>query len=218
MPARAPARTGRRGATIGAALLCGVLAAGAADPAPSPCATAAEAPERALNIPRHLLRSIAAVESAGRPWSVNVDGAGRSFDTKQDAIDFVRRAAGSGARFIDVGCFQIDLFYHPAAFADLDQAFDPDANAGYAARFLSSLRAGAGDDWGQAVASYHSRDPALGGDYRNQVYAALAGQAGLGGWSRSGAQTGPVRRFGMTVFVPGQMQAAAAGLPRVYTP
>ena len=218
MPARAPARTGRRGAPIGAALLCGVLAAGAADPASSPCAAAAQGAERALNIPRNLLGSIAAVESAGRPWSVNVDGAGRSFDTKQDAIDFVRRAGGSGAHFIDVGCFQIDLFYHRAAFADLDEAFDPGANANYAAHFLSSLRSGEGDGWAQAVADYHSRDPALGDGYRDQVYAALAGQAGLDGLSQPRSHGGPMRRFGITVFGPGEEQIAGAGLPRVFTP
>ena len=32
-------------------------------------------------------------------------------------------------KVIDVGCFQVDLFYHPYAFTSLEEAFDPDANA-----------------------------------------------------------------------------------------
>ena len=48
----------------------------------------------------------------------------------------VRALQLRGVRAIDVGCFQVDLFYHPCAFANLDDAFDPDANAFVAARIL----------------------------------------------------------------------------------
>ncbi len=37
-----------------------------------------------------------------------------------------------GVQSIDVGCFQINMYYHPGAFATLEQAFDPRANAAYA--------------------------------------------------------------------------------------
>ena len=38
-----------------------------------------------------------------------------------------------GARSIDVGCMQVNLLHHADAFASLEQAFDPVANARYAA-------------------------------------------------------------------------------------
>ena len=42
-------------------------------------------------------------------------------------------------RSIDIGCAQVNLMHHPDAFASLEQAFDPMANADYAARFLKQL-------------------------------------------------------------------------------
>ena len=76
----------------------------------------------------------------------------------------------SGFRSIDVGCLQVNLMYHPAAFSSLEQAFDPVANARYAARFLDALY-DRSQDWIKAVADYHSQTPALGAAYRNRVLA-----------------------------------------------
>ena len=198
---------------LAVASICALWPAWARAEAPV-CRAAADTQERAHAIPDHLLRSIAAVESAGHPWSVNADGVGRSFASKQDAIAFVQQAQYAGARYIDVGCFQIDLFFHPEAFADLQQAFDPGANAAYAARFLSSLHADAGD-WGRAVGAYHSQDAALGSAYRSLVYAASD-------WPGV-AKTVVMARlwFGMRVVVPGAATLdapPAARLPRVFVP
>jgi hypothetical protein len=65
---------------------------------------------------------------------------------------------------------QINLEYHPTAFVSLDQAFDPHANAMYAARFLTALR-GDASTWLGAIAAYHSQTPVLGADYRRRVLA-----------------------------------------------
>jgi hypothetical protein len=103
------------------------------------------------------------------PWTINAAGKGSWFETKTAAA----RAAGAllegGTKSIDVGCFQINLLWHPGAFASLDQAFDPDANARYAAGFLLSLYSRAGS-WESAVEAYHSADPALAFAYRQQVF------------------------------------------------
>jgi soluble lytic murein transglycosylase-like protein len=77
---------------------------------------------------------------------------------------------GAGNRPIDVGCFQVDLQFHPTAFATLAQAFDPLANARYAARFLNELHART-SSWSQATALYHSAEPSSGLAYRSQVFA-----------------------------------------------
>ena len=65
---------------------------------------------------------------------------------------------------------QINLRYHPEAFASLEAAFDPAENLGYAARFLGNLRARYGS-WTAAIGRYHSATPRL-GPYRVKVFRA----------------------------------------------
>jgi hypothetical protein len=79
-------------------------------------------------------------------------------------------------RLIDVGCLQVNLHYHPQAFASLEEAFDPPANARYAAQFLTRLHQGT-RNWEQAAARYHSSTPELGDAYRLKVLAAWPGMA-----------------------------------------
>jgi hypothetical protein len=156
------------------------------DAAFSSCERAGVAAEQAAGLPPGLLVAIGQVESGHRdpllgrvipwPWTIDVAGKGQWFETKDDAIRAVRAALDAGVRSIDAGCFQINLLHHPAAFTDLDQAFDPGANATYAARFLTELFARTGS-WNGAVEAYHSSDPTLGFAYRQQVFAALLTQA-----------------------------------------
>lgn len=116
------------------------------------------------------------------PWAVNADGAAMYFDSKPAAVVWTRLALARGVRQVDVGCMQVNLQSHPQAFRDLDDAFDPAANADYAARFLRRLRDEAGD-WPTAIGYYHSRTPALAADYRERVIAIAEGRvppAGLG--------------------------------------
>ena len=63
------------------------------------------------------------------PWTINAEGRGQFFATKLEAIAAVRALQASGVRSIDVGCMQVNLMYHPNAFASLDEAFDAPANA-----------------------------------------------------------------------------------------
>lgn len=86
------------------------------------------------------------------------------FDTKAEAIAHVASLRRLGRSNIDVGCMQINLHHHPNPFATIERAFDPQANADYASRFLRGLYAEAGD-WASAADNYHSRDP-----YRRQAY------------------------------------------------
>lgn len=88
------------------------------------------------------------------PWTVNAEGEGRRFDTKADAVAWVRQALDRGMRSIDVGCMQVNLRWHPDAFASLETAFDPKANVGYALRYLGDLSQEYGPRAG--VGRYHS--------------------------------------------------------------
>jgi hypothetical protein len=151
----------------------------AADPALL-CETAITSAEYAGGLPPRLLGAIGLTETgrvdaeSGRvrpwPWTINAEGEGRFFETKQQAVAAVRALQARGVRSIDVGCLQVNLMYHPDAFATLDDAFDPRVNAAYAARFLNALYA-EGRDWAHAIAAYHSETPALGDAYRVLVMA-----------------------------------------------
>jgi hypothetical protein len=133
-------------------------------------------------MPAHLLTAISRIE-AGRwkgdsqeilawPWTVTAEGRGRFLPSKQAAIAEVEALRRRGVRNIDVGCMQINLYYHPAAFDSLEAAFDPAQNVAYALRFLVELREKWGT-WTRAVGNYHSNTPRLSGKYRAKVFMAL---------------------------------------------
>jgi len=149
------------------------------------CRDAIRAIERTSGIPPPLMTAIAHVESGRRtarggidpwPWSLNVEGVDHVYDSKAEAIAAVRQMQQSGIRSIDVGCMQVNLMYHPNAFATLDDAFDPVSNARYAASFLVQLHGQTGS-WPQATADYHSATPELGADYAHKVMAVMAEEA-----------------------------------------
>ena len=147
------------------------------------CRDAAQAAEQRFALPAGLLHAISEVETgtllpgATRlepwPWTVQAEGNGLHFPTKAAAIDWVEQARARGVASIDVGCMQVNLMFHPAAFANLETAFDPISNANYAARFLVSLRARTGA-WRQAIGYYHSQTVPLAETYRRRVESSLA--------------------------------------------
>ncbi len=145
------------------------------------CRSAIMTAERAAGIPTQLMAAIARVESGRRdaqgvmqpwPWTINAEGVGSTYNSKAEAIAAVQALQASGVRSIDVGCMQVNLMFHPDAFASLDQAFDPAANARYAAGFLGRLYGQTGD-WTKATAAYHSATPELGEPYQRKVAAVL---------------------------------------------
>jgi len=164
----------------------------------SPCEQAGRQAERAHDLPSGLLLAIGRVESGrwdaarGRvvpwPWAVDAAGNGMLLDSKEAAIAHTTALRDAGTHNVDVGCYQINLASHPSAFTDLQQAFDPIANADYAARFLLDLRAHLGN-WNDAVAAYHSAQPDLGTPYRQAVFAnwPMGGHAAV-----ADIQSGPV--------------------------
>ncbi len=168
-----------------------------ANPRAGPCEAAAAIAEAAQGVPPGLLAAIGVVESGRRglgvsgsgvsgsgvsglggvtawPYAVNAAGQGYFPDNAAAAVALVTSLQARGVRSIDVGCFQVNLLHHPAAFAMLAQGFDADANAAAAAGLLHGLRAGA-PGWPDAVARYHSATPGLGWPYWLQVAGAWGG-------------------------------------------
>ena len=128
-------------------------------------------------IPEGLLPSIARVESGrgqgklGRrawPWTLNQAGKGMYFDTRAEAMDYLRSAIARGVRNIDVGCMQINYRWHGDQFESLDAMMDPVANTRYGARFLAELHARHGS-WETATGYYHSMTPERSSHYRGLV-------------------------------------------------
>lgn len=138
-------------------------------------ATEAEKRER---MPKLVLSAISLAES-GRwhstakasfpwPWTVTNGANANYYPDKDFAIAAVRQLQRQGVRNIDVGCMQINLHYHPDAFVDLEEAFDPASNVAYAASFLKSLY-GETRSWNRAIGRYHSATPALFERYLHKV-------------------------------------------------
>lgn len=166
-------------------VLAAQAAAAVAVAAPSQsCVRAAMQAETRWHLPEGMLQAIGLVET-GRidqatgqrgpwPWSANAGGTGYVLASQQEAAAVVLYLRARGVASVDVGCFQVNLRDHPHAFGSIQEGFDPDANADYAARFLRELYARYGD-WPAAVGAYHSGDGERARVYRAKVMQAWHG-------------------------------------------
>lgn len=189
------------------------------------CIAAILAAEARYGIPDNLLLALGLQEAGYSgpqgltvwPWSVNAAGEGRRFANRHQAEAFVIQKQAQGVASIDVGCLQINLRWHPDAFATLSQGFEPVRNVGYAARYLLELYQESGD-WWVAAGRYHSRSEGPQATYlasltrnlgvaqaRLPQFAALAEtvEFGIGGF---GDGAGP---HGLPVASGGYLRAAA---------
>lgn len=165
-------------------VLLSLLAPGpvAADPSEL-CLAAARQVSDESGVPYDVLAAISLTETGrsrqGRtrpwPWTVNMEGKGEWFDTRDAARRYAVANYRRGARSFDIGCFQINFKWHGRHFASIEDMFDPLVNARYAARFLAELRREFGD-WTRAAGAFHSRSEKFASRYRarfTQLRAAL---------------------------------------------
>lgn len=133
------------------------------------CIDATKKFEKEYQIKKHLLTTISSVET-GRwnaekkqnlawPWTVNAQGKGSFFKTKAEAVAEVKRLQKAGVKSIDVGCMQINLAFHGDAFDSVEEAFEPENNVEYGAKFLKNLYENKNNDWIKAAMAYHSSTP-----------------------------------------------------------
>ena len=145
------------------------------------CIDAANKFEKKYQIQEHLLTTITNVET-GRwnearkhslpwPWTVTTSSKGQYFETKVEAMREVERLQANGVKSIDVGCMQINLSYHGEAFENLEDAFDPEKNVEYGAKFLKRLYDTKGNNWFEASKFYHSSLPEKGEYYKKKILA-----------------------------------------------
>lgn len=177
-----------------ALLTCAVQSAAAQADLSDICLNAAKDAAATSNVPLSVLIAITQTET-GRsqggetrpwPWTVNMEGQGHWFESRDAALDYVFENYNRGARNFDVGCFQINFRWHGENFESVQDMFDPDLNATYAAKFLSDLFAETGD-WSLAAGAFHSRTEAEAAGYRTTFdqfrTAAIANGADSGGFS-----------------------------------
>lgn len=164
--------------------------AGLTDPS-TLCEEAAARASVAEGVPLSVLTAISLNETGRKagaafrawPWTVNLEGKGYWFATRQEALDFAHQSYERGARSFDTGCFQINYRWHGEHFRSIEEMFDPMANALYAARFLRTLYAEKGS-WDGAAGAYHSRTPEFAERYAarfSRFREKLAGADGTGG-------------------------------------
>ncbi len=90
-----------------------------------------------------------------QPYALNVEGKAFYGLSLSDALRRFKAARRGGAKLIDLGCMQINHYFHHTHFSSVQEMLDPAKNVDYAARFLKQLRAREGT-WTLAVARYHA--------------------------------------------------------------
>ena len=142
------------------------------------CLIAINDVEKNYNIKKDLLQTIASVES-GRyiskvgkrlpwPWTVQSNGKGKYYKTKEEAINAVKQMQSQGIQNIDVGCMQINLKYHGQSFKNIEEAFEPQNNVAYSATFLQKLNK-KNNNWQKTAMQYHSKNISRGTNYKNKL-------------------------------------------------
>ncbi len=128
------------------------------------CILAADKYEKIYKLPKNLLLSVSLTESGKRieggefiswPWTINIKGKGIFFKTKNEAVNYVSNYTKKGRKNIDIGCMQVNYMYHPKAFKNFQDAFDPYLNVEWSAKMLKTLYEKFGS-WKEAVGYYHS--------------------------------------------------------------
>jgi len=164
-----------------------ICSAAAAEPKLGPCEREMARAAQAENIPLAVLYSVGLTETGARgqlqPYAMNIDGVGVSSASLPEAMAKFSDAKARGAKFIDIGCMQINHRFHGKNFASLAAMFDERSNVAYAARFLKELRARE-SSWTLAVARYNA-GPDNNYAQKKYVCAVIANmvRSGLGGWT-----------------------------------
>ena len=143
----------------------------------------------AQGVPLGVLYAVGMTESGRKgslhPYALNIEGRTVFAGSEAEALLVFADARKSGAKLIDVGCMQINHYYHGSRFHSVKAMFDPALNIRYAAQFLRELRGREGS-WTMAVARYHAgpnNNPAQ----KRYICAVIRNlvASGFGNWTKS---------------------------------
>lgn len=147
-------------------LLLSTLAAAALAASTSSASASTGACEREIQsaaakygIPEGILYSVGLTETGRKgslyPYAMNVEGKALFPASEQAALRQFDTASRDGAKLIDIGCMQINHYFHGENFSSVEEMFDPHRNVEYAAKFLRNLH-DRHETWTMAVARYHA--------------------------------------------------------------
>jgi hypothetical protein len=112
-----------------------------------------------FKVPLGVLYAVGMTETGKKgslhPYALNIQGKTVFTDNQDSAMAAFRKSRRDGIKLIDLGCMQINHYYHGKQFASVEAMLDPQTNVEYAAKFLSDLRVSEGS-WTMAVARYHA--------------------------------------------------------------
>jgi soluble lytic murein transglycosylase-like protein len=114
---------------------------------------------RVHGIPLGVLYAVGLTETGRRgtlyPYALGAEGQTVFAKDLDDAMVNFEAMRRRGVKLIDLGCMQINHYYHGDKFDSVRAMFDPAKNVDYAARFLKELKQREGS-WTMAVARYNA--------------------------------------------------------------
>ncbi|GAO98997.1 transglycosylase SLT domain protein [Caedimonas varicaedens] len=123
---------------------------------------------RQERVPVNLLKSVTYVESGFHPWTLNVQGRPHFFATRQEAEQHLDKIVKKGVTHIDIGCAQINWFWHGKKFKSPQDFLSPETSLRYAARLLRH-HSQTTRSWMKAALLYHSGDKRRQSLYRQRL-------------------------------------------------
>ena len=110
-------------------------------------------------VPMGILYAVGLTETGRRntlhPYALNISGKSHFPASQNEAVRLFNEAREQGHKLIDLGCMQINHFYHSKKFSSTESMLDPGKNVNYAALFLKRLFKREGT-WTLAAARYHA--------------------------------------------------------------
>lgn len=136
------------------------------------------------NVPPEVIWAVARAESnLGKlgpwPWTLNFQGKGYYFKSRKEMLVFIhKKVKGHRSVNIDIGCMQLNYFYHGGKFTTIDEMTNIYKNMLVASQYLRQLYEANKREhskipenrlWGYAVGDYHSQRNLRGAQYINRA-------------------------------------------------
>lgn len=123
------------------------------------CEREIQAAAAKYGVPEGILYSVGLTETGRKgslsAYAMNVEGKAYFPPSQQAAMTTFYDAKRQGMKLIDIGCMQINHYFHGENFSSPEEMFDPKRNVEYAAKFLRNLH-DKHETWTMAVARYHA--------------------------------------------------------------
>lgn len=114
--------------------------------------------EKLYKIPTGLLKAISKVESEYNHLALNDGLKQHNFKNTQEVLDRISYLKNIGKTNFDIGCMQINYYWHGKSFASVKEMLEVNSNVRYAASIIHGLYKTHGN-WQTAVRYYHSYEP-----------------------------------------------------------